>query len=45
MEATACQSVKETCYCENANDDEVSLQLELVCLLRRSLMLDSSLPF
>lgn len=27
MEATACESVKETCYCENANNDEVSLSM------------------
>jgi hypothetical protein len=26
MEEGACESVKENCYCENANDDDVSLQ-------------------
>ena len=31
VEASACESVKEACYCENANDDEVSFVCIYIC--------------
>ena len=31
VEASACESVKEACYCENANNDEVSFVCVYIC--------------